>query len=145
MRSSPNLKVEQYRIDGGSADALGNNGGFAIPQKSGPTLRVIASDGGGWDHVSVSTANRCPTWEELELVKRLFFREDETVMQLHVPPAEHVNDHPHCLHLWRPQTDDEIARVRTAWGDEWGFGDMTSPGVIPRPPAWMVGIPTYEG
>jgi len=26
----------------------------------------------------------------------------ETVMQLHVPVAEHRNLHPNCLHLWRP-------------------------------------------
>ncbi|CAA7621144.1 hypothetical protein [Magnetospirillum sp. UT-4] len=79
-------------------------------------LRVIASVGEGWDHVSVSRRNRCPNWTEMEHVKRLFFREDETAMQLHVPPADHVNLHPHCLHLWRPHNVE-----------------------IPRPPADMVG------
>ena len=82
----------------------------------GGTLRVVASSGEGWDHVSVSRAGRCPTWPEMEYIKRLFFRDDETVMQLHVPPADHVNMHPHCLHLWRPLTSE-----------------------IPRPPAILVG------
>lgn len=82
----------------------------------GTALAVIASTSDGWDHLSVSVdAPRCPSWSELEFVKHLFFREDETAMQLHVPPAEHVNIHPYCLHLWRPQA-------------------MT----IPRPPQWMV-------
>ena len=79
-------------------------------------LRTIASSGEGWDHVSVSRDTRCPNWPEMEHVKRLLFRHDETAMQLHVPPSDHVSHHPYCLHLWRP-LDREI----------------------PRPPAWMVG------
>jgi len=79
-------------------------------------LRVLASNGEGWDHVSVSLADRTPTWAEMEFVKRLFFEEDEVAMQLHVPPKDHVNNHPFCLHLWRPHG-----------------------GVIPRPPASLVG------
>lgn len=82
-------------------------------------IRVIASTGMGWDHVSVSRSNRCPNWPEMEHVKRLFFRDDETAMQLHVPPSDHVNIHPHCLHLWRPQAAE-----------------------IPRPPSIMVGPKT---
>lgn len=65
-------------------------------------LLVIASWVEGWDHVSVSRRDRCPTWEEMERVKRAFFRDDETAMQLHVPPRDHINIHPYCLHLWRP-------------------------------------------
>lgn len=101
-------KAEQimYGVNGDAG-----NGVFRLGK-----LRVIASDGDGWDHVSVSHRNRCPTWDEMERVKRLFFRDHETVMQLHVPPVEHVNEHPYCLHLWRPQAVE-----------------------IPRPPAAMVG------
>lgn len=91
-------------------------GAFLVPHRhTGVELKVIASSGDGWDHVSVSLPNRCPNWLELEFVKRLFFREEETAMQLHVPPSDHVNLHPYCLHLWRPQAAE-----------------------IPRPPAWMV-------
>jgi hypothetical protein len=66
------------------------------------TVGVFASAGGGWDHVSVSTATRCPVWEEMEWVKRRFFKQSETAMQLHVTSREHVNIHPYTLHLWRP-------------------------------------------
>lgn len=68
----------------------------------GAVLLVIASGEGGWDHVSVSCAKRCPEWDEMEFIKRLFFREDECAMQLHPPLSQYVNVHPHVLHLWRP-------------------------------------------
>ena len=88
------------------------NGAFVI--KYGPPsrsftstdLRIIAASGGGWDHVSVSLEDRCPTWAEMEHVKRIFFRDNETAMQLHVPPAKHISFHPHVLHLWRPHGAD---------------------------------------
>jgi hypothetical protein len=81
----------------------GPDGGAYRISHRGHTMLVVASHGMGWDHVSVSLRNRCPKWHEMEYVKRLFFKEDETAMQLHVPPAQHINCHPHCLHLWRPQ------------------------------------------
>ena len=68
-----------------------------------------------WDHVSVSRTDRVPNWEEMEYVKRAFFRDDETAIEYHVPPSDHINRHEFCLHLWRPQT-----------------------GAIPRPPAYMI-------
>src|SRR5699024_6188883 len=90
----------------GYAVAMGVDGGmFKIPHhQTGVTLSIVASFGGGWDHVSVSLPNRTPNWAEMEHVKRLFFREDETAMQLHVPTSEHINCHPNCLHLWRPHS-----------------------------------------
>jgi hypothetical protein len=69
---------------------------------AGIFLRIIADAGDEWDHVSVSLSNRCPTWAEMEYVKRVFFKDDETAMQLHVPPVQHINNHPYVLHLWRP-------------------------------------------
>ena len=66
-------------------------------------LDVIFSDGLGWEHVSVSTRGRCPNWPEMCLVKNLFWSPEDCVIQYHPPEAEYVNDHPYCLHLWRPQ------------------------------------------
>lgn len=90
-------------------------GAFIIPYKS-YKLNVIASNGDGWDHVSVSLNNRCPNWEEMSYIKDLFFDEEECVMQLHPSKSEYVNVHQYCLHLWRPQASE-----------------------IPRPPMHMVG------
>jgi hypothetical protein len=64
---------------------------------------VIASDGEGWEHVSVSRKDRCPIWEEMCQVKDLFWDDEDVVMQFHVPSKDHVNNHPYCLHLWRPK------------------------------------------
>jgi hypothetical protein len=92
--------IEHYGSTGDEA-----TGAFLVPSPlDSAGMRVIASSGEGWDHVSVSRANRCPNWQEMEHVKRLFFKDDETAMQLHVPPADHINMHPNCLHLWRPLT-----------------------------------------
>ena len=77
---------------------------------------VVWSTGGGWDHVRVSWRNRCPTWEEMCEVKKLFFYPEEVCVQYHPPESEYVNHFPFCLHLWRFQ----------------------EPG-MPMPPAWMVG------
>ncbi len=96
--------------------SYGNNGKFIIlasPLRNRPyKLTVIASDGHDWEkcgfplpafeHVSVSTAVRCPTWEEMCFVKGLFWDDDDVVMQLHPRKSDYVNMHPFCLHLWRP-------------------------------------------
>lgn len=122
---------EQYRVRGGemgSDSSAGNNGAFHFPPTVKRSLRLmaIASDGTYWDelgypppaweHVSVSTAVRCPTWEEMCWVKDLFWDPEDVVIQLHPPRSEWVNCHPYCLHMWRP------------------IGV-----VLPRPPAMTVG------
>ena len=86
-----------------------SNGAFFVPARAPSTLKfkVIASAGGGWDHVSVSLPARCPKWSEMELIKRLFFEDDENAMQLHVATNKHINLSQFCLHLWRPH-DVEI-------------------------------------
>lgn len=84
----------------GSTDDYGNNGMFFVPCVR-EILRLVVSDGEGWEHVSVSLKHRCPTWDEMCFVKNLFWSEDETVIQFHPPKSEYVNHHPFCLHLWR--------------------------------------------
>lgn len=54
-----------------------------------------------WDHVSVSTQRRCPTWEEMCWVKDLFFEDTECVVQYHPEKKDYVNEHEYVLHLWR--------------------------------------------
>jgi hypothetical protein len=117
----------------GSDDSAGNNGAFLVPnrvarsvgraystrEQGAVPLRVIASDQGGWEHVSVSLPTRCPTWDEMSFVKGLFWSEEDCVVQFHPPRSEYVNLHPFCLHMWRPVGAD-----------------------IPLPPSWMVGPKT---
>lgn len=138
MRNIPNLHAERYRVAG---PPRSNCGRFEVPSP-GVVLSVQVADGAGWDHVSVSLPHRCPTWQEMEHIRKVFFRDDECVMQLSVPRTQHVNTHEYCLHWWRPQTDEEIAQVRRTWEQaepgEWCWGDLLSAGVIPRPPSNLV-------
>lgn len=78
-------------------------GGYYEVKTPTGVMRVIASWAEGWDHVSVSRPNRCPTWAEMDFVKRVFFKPDEFVFQAHPAESDYINIHPFCLHLWRPQ------------------------------------------
>ncbi len=142
MRNTPNVKAERCRVAG---HGQGNNGFFIVPCCD-HMLRVQVSDGMGWDHVSVSLPYRCPTWEEMEFIANLFFRDDETAMQLHVPASEHLSYHPYCLHWWRPQSRDE-ARERMDYWERSGepMPSFDLPGPIPRPPAFMVAPEAEHG
>lgn len=105
MRKITHPELSKYRIRFGqlaSDDSYGNTGAFEIPHNSN-MIKIIASDGEGWDHVSVSLKNRCPNWPEMCFIKNLFWAPEECVIQYHPPESEYVNHHPHCLHLWQPQ------------------------------------------
>lgn len=75
----------------------------------GRGLKIIANGADplsdGWEHVSVSILDDrrrpTPTWAEMAYVKSLFWNDDETVVEFHVPSSDHVNFHRGCLHLWR--------------------------------------------
>lgn len=99
--------LDAYRVPhpaAGMGDAY--NGCFQLTLNGSRLLfTVVASNGGGWDHVSVSTRERCPRWDEMKQVKDLFFESKEAVMQLFPPESEYVDNHPYCLHLWRPQKE----------------------------------------
>jgi hypothetical protein len=80
----------------------GNSGLFTF-ERDGVSFNIISSDGAGWEHVSVSlNKKRCPTWDEMCLVKNMFWDEDDCVIQYHPPKSEYVNNYKYCLHLWRP-------------------------------------------
>jgi hypothetical protein len=53
------------------------------------------------EHVSVSLRKRCPTWDEMCIVKDIFWGGDELVCQFHPTKSQYVNIHPYCLHMWR--------------------------------------------
>ena len=102
---------EKFRIKHGfmgSDTTNGNNGAFEIIVKTHVKQKffAIASDGLGWEHVSVSREDRCPTWEEMCAIKDLFWDKTDCVVQYHPPDNEYVNDHKYCLHLWRCKTKE---------------------------------------
>lgn len=114
------------------------NGAYCL-KRGNAFIVVVASNGLGWDHVSASLKTRCPTWEEMNFIKDEFFDPEEVVVQIHARRSAYVNNHNFCLHLWRPQTAEEISSIRAEWGDEWQYGNVSSPGTIPEPPAHLVG------
>ena len=109
IKSNYRLTIIKESPDGFSAR-------FNHPALKKP-INIIASWGGGWEHVSASYATRCPTWEEMCMIKEIFWDDSEVVMQLHPEKVEYVNLHPYCLHLWKPMDQK-----------------------IPTPPSFMVGV-----
>lgn len=112
------LEMESYRDRSARVVALfgeqvlgRHHGIFNLPLPDQPgALVVMISRAEGWEHASVSHPRRCPTWTEMDAVKRLFWKPTETVVQYHPPEAEHVNLHPFCLHLWRPLGGRKLPR-----------------------------------
>ena len=86
-----------------SSEENGNNGMFVVTLRNNQKVKVIASDGLGWEHVSVSRSDRTPTWDEMCQIKGLFWDEEDCVVQYHPAKADYVNIHNHCLHLWRTE------------------------------------------
>jgi hypothetical protein len=105
-------KIERYRVTTGplrSIKGFGFNGAFEIPYRKKTTktmLFVVVSDQCGWDHVSISTAHRCPTYNEMKYIKDLFWDGEETVVQFFPKKSQYVNKCPFCLHLWKKQGAD---------------------------------------
>lgn len=105
MKPETTPEIEEARDPAYSSKLHGFKGVFFFKHK-GATLKVIASDGEGWDHISVSLGHRCPSWSEMCIIKDIFFNPDEVVIQYHPAKAEYINCHPHCLHMWKPQGVD---------------------------------------
>lgn len=105
--------LEKHRLRQGNYETKSGEtfGAFLVPFGSFD-LRILATDGKGfypeWEHVSVSLSNRTPNWKEMCFLKDLFWGEDEIVIQFHPPKLMYVNDHPNCLHLWKPQIKIEL-------------------------------------
>ena len=89
---------EKYRVLAYSSPEDGNNGLFFIPGRTPrDMMKVIASDGMGWEHVSVSKQYECPTWDEMCKVKGLFWDHPEDWAGPVSPAAEPIREQPPLL------------------------------------------------
>lgn len=98
--------VEKYRIKHGELKTPKGTdfGFFFIPtpfHRKAPLKVICAPSDEAWQHVSVSLPDRCPTWDEMCLVKNLFWTEDDCVMQYHPSKVDYISNHKFCLHLWK--------------------------------------------
>ena len=66
-------------------------------------MSFVASWGGGWDHISVAPIKRhiVPDWNTMCKVKQIFFKPDETAIEIHPSEDQYVNNLSNCLHMWR--------------------------------------------
>lgn len=93
-----------------STKSYGNNGCFTIPPKKNSKrwLIIIASDGGGWEHVSVhvemesSNKTFTPYWDEMCEIKDMFWDDEDVVIQYHPAKVNYINIQENTLHLFRP-------------------------------------------
>lgn len=93
--------------------------------KNGEFYLVIVSNGGGWDHVSVTlhkkngaNISKCPSYEEMLMIKEKIFHDEETVFQIHPREEDYINTHPYCLHLWRPNNCNMVIPPLYSVGDD---------------------------
>lgn len=76
--------------------------GAAFCSKDGRVVILSGSteqDGHRWLHMSMSRADRLPSWEDLKEGKEIFVG-DRTAIQIFPKKEKYVNIHPNVLHLW---------------------------------------------
>ena len=115
MRDLEDIKKNRYlQIKAEGHDGFG---GTYYDKKSRCYLNFIMSWGAGWEHCSVSMPTRCPSWEQMCVMKELFWKDDEWCVEYHPAKEDYISNHPYCLHIWRPVKEN-----------------------IPTPPSIMVGL-----
>ena len=55
-------------------------------------------------HVSLSYADRDPSWADIRQVRDVFFPATVDAMMLLPRAEDYVNQHEHCFHLWQTPT-----------------------------------------
>jgi len=94
--------AETFRVNKFSCEGDGY-GLFFIPSGSESPLRVLLSDGCGWDHVSIMHPDRPPTNQEVAAVRVMFWEREEIVVEYH-DPLVFIPETPVTIrHLWCPQ------------------------------------------
>lgn len=115
MKSLEEIKKNGYlKIKREGKDGFG---GTFYDKKSRCELNFIMSWGAGWEHCSVSLPTRIPSWEQMCVMKELFWNDEEVCMQLHPAKKDYINNMKYCLHIWKPVEKE-----------------------IPTPPSLMIGF-----
>ena len=93
IKSNPRISIAKQTDDGFA-------GLISLPLWQGT---IVASNGAGWEHVSVAPfkSRVVPSWDDMCKVKSWFWNDDEEVIQIHPKAEQYVNNKGNCLHLWR--------------------------------------------
>lgn len=95
IKKTPNLFIEAETKNDGM-------GGKYYDKYTGKWLNFIFSYQMGWEHLSVSMPSRTPTWNQMCVMKDIFWNKNEACVEYHPREEDYVNNHKHCLHIWRP-------------------------------------------
>lgn len=95
IKKTPNLFIEAETKNDGM-------GGKYYDKYTGKWLNFIFSYQMGWEHLSVSMPSRTPTWDQMCIMKDIFWNKNEACVEYHPREEDYVNNHKHCLHIWRP-------------------------------------------
>lgn len=136
-----NLKeLDQFREKHPFWPQTETSGAFKVVVNRRSFLVLASVDNTGedgvWEHISVRPKNqkRCPTWDEMCAIKKMFFQPEEECVEFHPKESEYVNRSEYCLHIWRPAAGklnspyEKFATIRerdTALERLWGeFSDV---------------------
>jgi len=86
------------------AEGNGYHGGAGRIVRGTSILNVVWASDRGWDHVSVSRYARTPTYQEMKMIKRFFFKPDEWAIEYHPPVDDYISVNDNVLHMWRPHS-----------------------------------------
>ena len=95
IKKTPNLIIEAETENDGM-------GGKYYDKYNNKWLNFIFSYQLGWEHLSVSMPSKTPSWEQMCIMKDIFWNKDETCIEYHPREEDYVNNHEHCLHIWKP-------------------------------------------
>lgn len=97
IRTNPHLQIKEEH----EKDEKWTLFAYLIKPYRPGQAQILFSRAHGWEHASISMKQRNPTWDEMCLLKDIFWNDEEIVIQYHPPKSQYVNDHLHCLHLWK--------------------------------------------
>lgn len=86
---------EQWQVLPLPAPVSGLGGAFTKGQ-----LRAILTVDGGRQHLSVSCADRYPTWDEIADARYHFCKSDADMAIILPPAKDYINYHPFTFHVW---------------------------------------------
>ena len=92
--SNKQLSIVEFGVDGIH--------GFYHDPITNRSWQFVFSWGGGWEHLSVSSPNKTPSWDLMCKLKEIFWRDTEACVEYHPKKKDYINFHSHCLHIWRP-------------------------------------------